>query len=248
MRIEGPIDVATRHTADFIASHLRAGDDLIEVGCGGGHLAAELGRRGFAVTGVDADAARIAEAQALGVRGVVAQWPDYDGAAAAAVAFTRSLHHNERLDAAVARAAVLTRPGGRLVLEDFAHDEVDPRALDWFAGVLHSPRAAALIMVSTNAPRLAGELMNATDRPAAWRRYHTHDHRLHSTAAMRDAIAAEYAVQAEARVPYLYRYLVPLLPGSAEAASLVADTFSDEARRAAGGEFVPVGWRLAAFR
>jgi hypothetical protein len=41
-----PIDIPTRETADFLASHLQSSSTLLEVGCGDGDVAAELARRG----------------------------------------------------------------------------------------------------------------------------------------------------------------------------------------------------------
>jgi SAM-dependent methyltransferase len=55
-RVNRPIDIPTRATADFLASHLPGGAELLEVGCGEGDVAAELARRGYRMTAIDADA------------------------------------------------------------------------------------------------------------------------------------------------------------------------------------------------
>lgn len=246
MIAQRPVDIATRHTADFVAANLRAGDRALEVGCGNGHLAAELAQRGFAVTGVDADRECVAHARILGIEAIQCEWPDcaIRNGAFDVIAFTRSLHHFDRLQESIVAAKRRIRPGGLLLLEDFSHDEIDAAALDWLAGVLRA-HAATLAPASSG---LIAALQSATDWPAAWRRYHTHDHQLHPVAAMRDAIAAEFAIRNEARVPYLYRYLIPLLPQSPDAAALLDEIFTDELRAAAQDRFVPVGWRLVAVR
>jgi SAM-dependent methyltransferase len=246
MNAHCPIDIATRHTADFIAAHSNAGARLLEVGCGRGHLAAELQRRGFAVTGVDADAESVAEARTLGVGAIQCEWPDcaIRGEDFDAVAFTRSLHHIERLDDAVAAAKRSIRSGGILLLEDFSCDEADPKALEWFADVLTS--GAGLLAAASSG--LVAALQQATDWPAAWRRYHSHDHQLHTIASMRAAISAQFTIRAEARVPYLYRYLIPLLPNEASAAAWLGDVLAGELRAAEAGRFEPVGRRIVAVR
>src|SRR5258706_8911040 len=150
VNIATPVDVATRHTADFLEQHVESGATLLEVGCGDGHVAAKLIRRGIAVTGIDADPESVAHARSLGVPAIRAEWPAYpadslhEDGPFAAVAFTRSLHHIFPLTDAVTCAERLLRPGGTLLLEDFAYDEVEPAALEWFAGVLRATRDAAM--------------------------------------------------------------------------------------------------------
>jgi len=244
------IRIAKRHTADFVAAHLPAGASLIEVGCGNGEVAAELARRGYAVTAIDADANCVAQARLLGVAAIAGEWPLYDEPGFAtmdAVAFTRSLHHVHHLREAVARAAELTRPGGRILLEEFAHDDADPRSLEWFAGVLR--RAVAASLLAPPADSLTRALIESSDLPAAWRRHHTHDHPLHTIAAMRDALlAAHCRIGYEAPAPWLYRYLLPLLPATPAGMEFAENVFRDEAARSANGEFALVGRRIVAVR
>jgi hypothetical protein len=45
-------------------------------------------------------------------------------------------------------------------------------------------------------------------------------------------------------VAYLYRYLVPALPETGEAAQIVEQVKCEEERRAAAGAIVPIGRRM----
>ncbi len=98
---------------------------LLEVGCGRGALAAELGRLGWQVTGVDPDEESVAVARGRGVDVLPVRLADLDRTGFDAVLFTRSLHHVADLDATLADAAGRLRPGGRVVLEEFARERVD---------------------------------------------------------------------------------------------------------------------------
>jgi SAM-dependent methyltransferase len=116
---------------------------ILCVGSGLGHIALELARAGYDVTGVDIDpesvalARRTARADSL-QRGSlsyeIADFPrtfegegPYDR-----VLFSRVLHHIDG-PAAVARAAALLGPGGRVACVDFAYDRLGATEARWIA-------------------------------------------------------------------------------------------------------------------
>jgi SAM-dependent methyltransferase len=244
-----PIDVATHHTADFVAANMPAGSRLLEVGCGNGHLAAELNRRGFTVTGIDSDSECVAQARLLGVEAHTVEWPSSaldSSRAFDALAFTRSLHHIDALHESITAADRAVHSDGHLLLEDFGYDEIEPEALRWLVGWLRSPRIAPLL--ASERSKLVPALLSSSDWITTWRHYHAHEHRLHTAATMRDAISGAFTLRSETTVPYLYRYLIPVLPASRDAYDLVCAALADEARAAAAGEFVPIGRRIVAVR
>ena len=77
---------------------------------------------------------------------------------------------------------------------------------------------------------------------AVWREHH--DHELHSITDMRQAIAAHFTVREVGATPYLYRYLVPVLAETAEAAAFVDQVWREEARLGKQGEIVLIGRRI----
>lgn len=234
-----PIDVATGATAAFIAAHLPARASVLEVGCGEGHVAVELLKRGHHVVGVDSDAEAVARARERGVFALHATWPDCETALVDAVAFTRSLHHVSPLRKAVVKAREVSKPTGKLLVEDFAFDEADERTIDWFLDVLGSRAGNALI--APVAGQLVTDLLDSKDPVAAWHR--SHDHDLHTMASMARAIEECFIVRETRMVPYLYRYLAPVLPKTLAALEFTEDVYREEAALGERGEVVLVGRR-----
>ncbi len=238
-----PTDVPTRETLDFLISRLPVGAKVLEVGCGDGQIACELLQRGYRVTGLDSDSEAIARAQAHGVRAVVASWPKFDsGVSVDAVAFTRSLHHINPLRQAIVRARELLNPNGFLLIEDFALDDVNEATVAWFVKVLRSTQGKALI--NPVADQLATALLSATDIMQTWRGNRVHE--VHSFKAMNEAIAAQFVVLETQSAPYFYRYLIPVLPETSEAASFVNEVFQRESILGERGEIVLFGRRIVA--
>lgn len=99
-----------------------AGLDVVDVGCGGGLLSVPLAQHGARVTGVDIEpscvevAAEAARARRLPCRFVVgdARALPLEDASADVVVLSDVLEHVRPPDAAIAEAARVLRPGGRL--------------------------------------------------------------------------------------------------------------------------------------
>ncbi|NGN66830.1 class I SAM-dependent methyltransferase [Streptomyces sp. A7024] len=158
---------------DFIEHSLPpAPARILDAGCGDGALAARLIERGYAVTAIDVDPALRSPL----VR--VADICTYEDEPFDAVIFSLSLHHVHSLERALERARALLKPGGRLIIDEFAHEAANDRIADAFFGTPGS------------LPR--------------WRERHGD---YHTGRAMRAAIAARFTVDAARRVPYLHRYL-----------------------------------------
>ena len=238
-----PTDVPTRETLMFLISRIPVGARILEIGCGEGRVACELLNRGYGVTGLDSDPEVVATAQARGVPAVVALWPKFDSSVSFdAIAFTRSLHHINPLGEAIARARELLNTNGFLLIEDFAFDEVNEPMVAWFVQVLRSKQGKALINPIPN--QLVTELLSATDVMQTWRDNRAHD--LHSFTAMNEAIAAQFVVLETQSAPYLYRYLIPVLPETSAAASFVDEVFQQETILGNRGEIVFLGRRIVA--
>ena len=100
----------------------RPGALLVDLGCGGGLLAPRVAALGYRHVGVDLVDSALREARAHGVvpiKGDVLHLPLGDGCADVVVA-GEILEHVTDLDAAVAQACRLLRPGGLLVLDAIA--------------------------------------------------------------------------------------------------------------------------------
>ena len=238
-----PIDVPTRETLMFLTSRIPMRAHVLEIGCGDGRLASELLKRGYGVTGLDSDPDTIAKAQEREVRAIVASWPKFDSSVPFdAIAFTRSLHHINPLGEAIGRARELLNPKGLLLVEDFAFEEANEATIDWFVKVLRSKQGMALI--NPVADQLVTELLWASDVMKTW--YHNRGHDLHEITTIKKAISEQFAVRETQSVPYLYRYLVPVLANTSKATAFVNEVLQQESLAGERGEIVLLGRRVVA--
>jgi SAM-dependent methyltransferase len=202
---------------------------ILDVGTGLGYVALELARAGHDVTGLDADAESITLAtraahgqrihrQPLQLTYRVDAFPDpmaahdtYD-----CVLFCRSLHHIEDPAAALTRAAVLLRPGGRVVCVDVAHDRLGQPGARWLAQQRMSLASNGRWPdpVSASASEETGVVMRE------WRADHD-DEGLHSLNAMIDPLRARFHVGRFTWHPYLFWDLAEAMrvPSNQEAAT-----------------------------
>jgi SAM-dependent methyltransferase len=238
-----PADVPTRETLMFLLSHLPVGAEILEIGCGEGRVACELLKRGYRVTGLDSDPEIVARAKRRGVPAVVGSWPNFPSSVSFdAIAFTRSLHHINPLREALVRARELLNLNGLLLIEDFAFEEANEATIDWFVKILRSEQGMALI--NPVAGQLVTELLSSTEVMNVWHRNPGHD--LHSITTMNEAIAERFVARETQCVPYLYRYLVPVLADTSEAASFVSEVLQQESLAGERGEIVLLGRRIVA--
>ena len=126
-RLLGPL---YRRIAADVAAVAPAGAQVLEVGCGPGHLSIRLARHRFAVTGLDLDPAMITRAQANANRSGDddQRRPSFLVGDVAALAFpnrsfdlvvsTLSMHHWADPTAGLAEIGRVLRPGGRALVWD----------------------------------------------------------------------------------------------------------------------------------
>src|SRR5262245_23583449 len=238
------IDIPTRETLAFVREALGDSRRLLEVGCGTGELAIALAQLGHEVIALDADDGAVGAARSLGVDARLAAWPDFDDRPCDAILFTRSLHHLRPLASALARAHALLRPGGLVLVEDFAFADAGERTVAWFLAVLRKLQQSELWRPSAHS--FARKLLEARDAPVVW--HHEHEHHLHSAAAMRAGLEARFALTHQAPAPYLYRYLLPVLEDGAAGSELLARALADEKAMIERGAIDAVGRRFVARR
>lgn len=225
---------------------------VCEVGCGRGALAAALIDAGYDVTGLEPDEEVAARARRRGVPVLTLDLRAhrapgrYD-----VVLFTRSLHHIEDLPGAIAHAGTLLRPGGRLVLEEFAREGADPAA----ARFLFDTRA-----LLAAAGRLEPHDEEQPDEPDdPWQRWQEHFvpsghdtaeelrhkpfHRVEDI--LESLSAAGFAVR-ERPTATLWRMVAQGLAESPVAAAIAATVRTIEYRRIADGSLPALGRFLVA--
>lgn len=92
---------------------LSRGSDLLEVGCGQGHLTKRLADRGLAVTGIDANESAEMLAVTDRVVHMTAESLEFDDASFDAVVAIHAIEHIPKLRQALSEMARVLRPGGQ---------------------------------------------------------------------------------------------------------------------------------------
>lgn len=173
---------------------------ILDAGCGDGALSARLAGLGYQVTSIDADPDAVAAARACGVPAVQADLARYTDEPFDAVVMLLSLHHMHPLTAALDHLASLVRPGGGLILDEFAWDWAGHTTMRWFFDT-----AALLAAAGVTDPLPSG----GVDLDERWRLQHVRNRALcNSGNAMIDAVAARFGEIHVEPVPFLARHLM----------------------------------------
>ena len=240
-----PIDIATAETAAFVAEWL--GDSrrrVLEVGAGDGHVAEVLGQRGHEVVAIDTESESVARARARGVDAREARWPEFTSGPFDAVVFTRSLHHIDDLEGAIARACELVVPKGLVIVEDFAFESLDDSMVGWFRD--HLRVIAAATDLDAPSDSFVARVLAGGNAAAI---HAVEPHRdLHSWTRMRDALTERLSPVDARSAPYFYRYLIRIAPDRTDLAGVVGALLEAELAAAARGWILPFGRRFVGRR
>ena len=237
------VDVGTRETFRFVTAHLpSAKARVLEIGCGRGRLATELARRGVPVRGLEPDREAAQQARRRGVDVVCAGLLDHEDEPFDLALFSRSLHHIHPLDRAIERVGKLLKPGGTLLVEDFAVEAIDSVTAAWRYETEALLRAAGLPYAPADGPDPDGDPL------ARWRREHESNPPVSDSAAMRRAVASAFSLETDTSVAYLYRYLVQPDARDDRSSAVGRQLFASETRLIAAGALRAIGLRLVARR
>lgn len=207
---------------------------ILDAGCGEGALSRRLAEAGYHVTSIDADPAAVAAARSAGVPAMRADLARFDDEPFDAVVMLLSLHHMHPLHRVLDQVARLLRPGGMLVLDEYAWDWADDATIRWFYDT-----AAILAAAGVIDPPVAG------DQPSArWRSRHTVDGGLmcNGGSAMIEAVSDRLGDVSVRRVPYLARHLLAGRGGP----QILAELCRIESEHLADGTLSATGFRLTA--
>jgi SAM-dependent methyltransferase len=223
---------------------------VLEVGCGPGDLAARLLEEGILVTAIDVSEEQVLSARRKGVPAIQSDFLSFDEQGFDVVLFTRSLHHIWPLEAAIRKIRSLLRPGGWVLADEFAVDEIDATTAAWFWDL-----QAVLEESGALAPDVPRHRHGASHRhhgpPLAdpverWKQRHLHDPPLHSARTLIAAVGGAFALRPPERGPYLHRYFSDRVADSEAGTTLFLRVRELERLRLAQGLLVPIGIRLVA--
>jgi len=250
----GAIDAEVEEVLDWIRAVLpeRPGLRILEVGCGPGHLARRLLDAGAQVTAIDVDVDQAQAARGRGVPAIASDFLAFEGSGFDALLFTRSLHHISPLTGAIEKMRALLRPGGLILADEFAHEQMNAATAAWFwdlQAVLEEAGALAPDPGQRHhhhdSPRRE-EGPPSADPLERWHHRHLHDPPLHHAATLITALSAAFDLRSQDRGPYLHRYFSERVAASDAGTRLFLRLRELEGLRVRQGLLVPVGLRLVA--
>jgi SAM-dependent methyltransferase len=259
VRTAGAIEAEVDEVQSWLRNVLPGGGRglrILEVGCGPGVLAERLLRDGVHLTAIDVSEEQVAEARARGVAAVVSDFLAYEAQPFDVVLFTRSLHHIAPLEAGIAKIRALTRPGGLVVADEFAHDEIDAATAAWFWDLQAVLEACGAL--APDVPRRhhghgnghGGHRRRDGPPPAdpieRWRERHVHEPPLHGARMLIDALGKAFQLRVQERCPYLHRYLSDRVDPGEAGTRLFLQVRDLERLRIGQRLLIPIGLRLVA--
>jgi SAM-dependent methyltransferase len=162
---------------------------LLEVGCGDGELALALAHVGYSVTAIDPKAPQGAIFRRTRLEDFFGE-RSFD-----AVVASVSLHHVDAIDVALDKIVSLLRPGGLLVLEEFAKERFAGPTARWY---YHQRQALAAVGID-EAP--------VSDDFATWLSEWDLEHDdIHPLAELKREIDSRFAERFFGWTPYLFDY------------------------------------------
>ncbi len=251
-RTPGPIAAEVEEVLAWTRSAMPAGGRglrVLEVGCGPGYLAERLLRGGIQLTAIDISEEEVRRARARGVPAIASDFLSFEGQDFDVVLFTRSLHHISPLEAAIRKIRALLRPGGLVLADEFAHDEIDAATATWFwdlQAVLEEAGALAPDVRRGHHHHHGTSEQPPADPVERWRWRHVHDPPLHPARALITALGRAFEVTTQQRVPYLHRYLSDRLENSSRGTRLFLRLRALEELRIGQRLLVPIGLRMVA--
>jgi SAM-dependent methyltransferase len=219
----------------------RAPATVLEVGCGRGEVAERLMRLGYHVTAIDVNQSAVAATRRRGVPAVRADIRTFQAEPFDSILCIFSLHHLSPLSVVGDKLRALLRPGGRLLVSDFAWEEADGSTAAFYFDLLRTLVMAGIARPSRELPSLR------TDPRMAWRNRHLRPERLHTGRAMVRMLQGRFVVHRVERGPFLYGILGGAVPGSL-ASKLTLELLQVERRRIADGSIRPIGLDLVVHR
>lgn len=238
-----PLERGVEETSQFLSKTLpKPPCHVLEVGCGSGAVASRLKQCGYAMTGIDLEPESVGSARERGIEAVEGDVRTYRGGPFDAVVFTRSLHHVDAIGEVVERAHSMLKPGGCVVLEEFALERMDVETARWFYELLSLLEATGIV------PADPANEAPASSQLERWFEEHEDGSPIHTGEDMMVALGSRFSIQSAQSAPYLYRYVSERIASSAHGVRVANWVFEVESMRIAQMTLKPVGLRIIAQR
>lgn len=159
-----------------------------------------------------------------------------------AIVFSMSAHHVHPLDKAMTRCSQLLKPGGMMILEEYAVEDADISTARWFYGNI---ALLACAMKDEPGPDKHKDVINALE---SWKTQHASnaDHHFNDGATIKMSLATHFDIIKLERSPYFYRYFSAKMGALSLSEDLPRRLFELEQHLIALGEIKPLGLRIVA--
>lgn len=211
---------------------------ILQIGCGQGELAAQLKNEGFQISVVDSSPEAVEKAKAKGLDAEVADLLEYPSEGTYdAVLFSGSLHSGHPLDALLKKTKALLSPSGKLLVEDFAIEQMQTETAAWF----YEAYDFWTMLVGTYTPHEKGQ-----DPLERWKKKHESNPPHHSWKEMLKAVERNFENSYPSTSPYLYRYFAESADAFQYGRLAVQKIFEWESKLIEKAMIRPLGGRLIA--
>jgi 2-polyprenyl-3-methyl-5-hydroxy-6-metoxy-1,4-benzoquinol methylase len=201
---------------DFVAAQLpKPPARVLEVGCGAGDLARSLAGLGYDVIAIDPDAPKGAIFRKVSLEDF-SESGSFD-----AVVASRSLHHLPDVTVALTKIHELLRPGGLLIINEFAWNQMNEATAHWY--LAHVPE-----------PGHEHQSVLPANFPDAWIAEHEGQH---DSATMQQGLDAVFDLRLFEWVPYIAEHYLER-----------PDLITEEKKLIRSGEVNALGFRYVGRR
>ncbi len=262
--METPHSFAARITASFALGCLKPKSRVLDVGAGDGAIAAAMLKGGLQVTAIDPNQAAVEKSTALGVNCFKTELEKFEHDEFDALLCSRSLHHMQPLDKAMAAAYRLLKPNGLLLVDDFGYERVDQKTAIWLFNLAQLIAAEekpkknkdeatekhrhSWLTAERHESNTLGPGHEQSEAISLWRHHHEIEHHVSSFERVKNALLDKFEIIEERRVPYLFHYLCDLLPHTKSGADRASLIYNWEKELAQVGGIEMCGARIIAIK
>jgi len=256
---QNPLQFAATITAQFVReAAVKLGHyDLsqitaLDVGCGEGQIACELGKLGLKTIAIDGNGESIDKARALGVDARETLLANFEHEPFELIYVSRALHHMPPLAETLAKLNAMLSEDGILVIDDFCRELFQLPESAWLLDCLQRIRAKSSASDPINVaekldhPRHKWLISSqkAEEILHNWHHHHDDKHKLLTGKEMQEGLEQQFSIARIEAVPCLFRFLCDFLPATTSGTIDAAAFHQEEIEKIKTEQVTAIGLRM----